>query len=99
MDITLKKANEIDSKVIAQFALDERILHSIFPKTQTVQKKANLKNEIHSILRPKMFNLNYVLTYIIGKKVSQLLPSIALGATVDYILEILCPNIREEVFR
>ena len=104
---THKKTDKIDSKVIAQLALNNMIQPSrVFPKDHRdfrsyvrlrltlVQKRTDLKNEAHSILASEMLNLKNVLTDIFGKNGRMILSGISSGKTVDQIIASLSPNVR-----
>ena len=104
---THKKTDKIDSKVIAQPALNNMIQPSrVFPKDHRdfrsyvrlrltlVQKRTDLKNEAHSILASEMLNLKNVLTDIFGKNGRMILSGISSGKTVDQIIASLSPNVR-----
>jgi len=104
-----KKTDKVDSELIAQLALKGMIRPSrIFDRNhrefrslsrlrhKLVQKKTDIKNEIHHILDSELFRLSSVLTDLFGKSGLRILQGITNGSPMDEIIKKLPLNIRKK---
>jgi transposase len=104
-----KKTDKVDSELIAQLALKGMIRPSrIFDRNhrefrslarlrhKLVQKKPDIKNEIHHILDSELFRLSSVLTDLFGKSGLRILQGITNGSPMDEIIKKLPLNIRKK---
>jgi transposase len=104
-----KKTDKVDSELIAQLALKGMIRPSrIFDRShrefrslvrlrhKLVQKRTDIKNEIHHILDLELFRLSSVLTDLFGKSGLRILRGIINGSPMDEIIKTLPRNIRKK---
>jgi transposase len=104
-----KKTDKVDSEHIAQLALKGMIRPSrIFDRNhrefrslarlrhKLVQKKTDIKNEIHHILDSELFRLSSVLTDLFGKSGLRILRGIINGSPMDEIIKKLPINVRKK---
>ena len=107
-----KKTDKVDSELIAQLALKGMIRPSrIFDRNhrefrslarlrhKLVQKKTDIKNEIHHILDSELFRLSSVLTDLFGKSGLRILQGIINGSPMDEIIKKLPLNIRKKTIQ
>jgi len=104
-----KKTDKVDSELIAQLALKGMIRPSrIFAQVhrdfrslvrlrhKLVQKKTDIKNEIHHILDSELFRLSSVMTDLFGKSGLRILDTIIAGSSMDEIMKTLPRNLRKK---
>ncbi len=104
-----KKTDKVDSELIAQQALKGMIRPSrIFAQThrefrslvrlrhKLVQKRTDIKNEIHHILDSELFRLSSVLTDLFGKSGLRILRGIVDGMPMTEIIKTLPLNVRKK---
>lgn len=103
-----KKTDKIDSAIIACLALHDMIQPSrVFPQShrefrnmirlrhKLVQKRTDIKNQIHHILDSEMFKLSLVLSDLFGTSGMIILQGMINGMQLDDILLMLPPRVRK----
>jgi len=106
--ISHKKTDKIDAAWIAKLALHDLIPPSRIPDKETrdlrslirlrkflVEKRTDLKNQVHHILDSCLFRLSSVFTDIFGKSGSIILNGIGTGMTVEELLATLPTKTRK----
>jgi len=104
-----KKTDKVDSELIAQLALKGMIRPSrVFPREhrefrslvrlrhKLVQKRTDIKNEIHHILDSELFRLSSVLTDLFGKSGTLILRGLVNGMPMDEVIAMLPPRVRKK---